>query len=255
MSNKVDHIIFLHLPKAGGTTLRHIFYRQYSHLKEGEIYTINRTKETPEFYGLSDADRRKIKVLVGHFPFGLHKHLHGDFKYVTFLRHPVERTISAYSFNKEKKDGDVYVIINEKEYSLEAYLDDRVEPWMFNAMTKHLAGVDLDEFKAPATDDLYQKALRNLDKHFSFVGFTEHFDESIMELKRLLNWSMPLYKKKNITKQKARGIEPHVVEKIKTTNHYDLQLYETLLARFEQRRKHALEQMVFQAANKIYSLL
>ena len=125
---KVLKVIFLHLPKAGGTTLRHIFYDQYKFLKREELYTINRTKETGSFISLSNERRNQIKVLIGHFPFGLHEYMSGDFQYVTFMRDPVDRVISAFFYNKGHKDSDVYNLINDENLNLVQYLEKNIEP-------------------------------------------------------------------------------------------------------------------------------
>ena len=102
MKNKqpVENIIFLHLPKAGGTTLRQIFYDQYRHLTKEEIYTVNRTKETPAFVELDKTKLSEIKVLIGHFSHGIHEYLGENFTYITFLREPISRTLSQYYYSK-----------------------------------------------------------------------------------------------------------------------------------------------------------
>ena len=232
---KTERIIFLHLPKAGGTTLRHIFYDQYNYLKEGELFTVNRTKETFKFLELSEEEKSKIKVLIGHFPFGLHNHLSGDFKYVTFMRDPIDRAISAYFYNKGNNTSDVYEIINKNNFSLEEYLDANIEPWSNNAMTKHFAGCTLDEFKQECTQEMFEKAKENLKNHCIAVGLTENFDESLKILRSKLNWSKIKYESKNITPKKKEKVDlnENVLNKIKTLNNYDIEFYKLGKSIFE----------------------
>jgi hypothetical protein len=227
-SKPKENIIFLHLPKAGGTTLRHVFYDQYKYLRKGELYTINRTKETPDFLNLPQKEKDKIKVLVGHFPFGLHEHLRGDFKYVTFMRDPVDRVISAYYYNKGHQSSDVYEIIKINNLTLGEYLDRNIEPWSNNAMTKHFAGCSLQEFKEECTQEMFEKAKINVLNHCIAVGLTEKFDESLLVFQSVLNWSLPTYERKNITPIKKGKAEQDVaiIERIRSLNAYDLQLYE-----------------------------
>jgi hypothetical protein len=218
----------LHLPKAGGTTLRQVFYNQYDYLSPEEIYTVNRTKETPLFEQLTPERKQKIKVLLGHFPFGLHQHLKGSFHYVTFMREPVERTISAYFYNKGHKSSDVFDLINENNYSLHDYLVHHIEPWSENAMTKHLAGCSLEAFSEPCTEEMFETAMRNLTLHFIAVGLTERFDESLLILRHKLSWSMPYYTMQNVTptKDPLASISKETIELIKEQNKFDIALYE-----------------------------
>lgn len=235
-NEKRENIIFLHLPKAGGTTLRHIFYDQYQYLKKGELYTINRTKETRDFLNLPQKEKDKIRVLVGHFPFGLHEQLKGEFQYVTFMRDPIDRAISAYYYNKGHQSSDVYEIIRKNNFTLGEYLDRNIEPWSNNAMTKHFAGCTLDEFKKECTEEMFQSAKKNLLNHCIALGLTERFDESLLVFKSVLNWSLPKYERKNITPIKKEKEEEGkaIIEKIKTLNRYDMELYEIGKELFQQ---------------------
>lgn len=234
-NKKKENIIFLHLPKAGGTTLRSIFYDQYAYLKKGELHTINRTKETPDFLKLPQEKRDQIKILLGHFPFGLHNNLNGEFDYVTFMRDPIDRAISAYYYNKGNENSDVYDLINKNNLSLDQYLDKNIEPWSNNAMTKHLAGCNLEEFQTECTSAFFETAKANLKDKFIAVGLTERFDESLLIFKKKLGWRNVKYKNQNVTpKRKAVSeIQEETLRKIKNLNAFDLQLYEIGKSMFE----------------------
>ena len=234
--NKKGKVIFLHMPKAGGTTLRQLFYDQYNHLKPGQVYTINRTKETYKFINLSEREKKKIEILIGHMPFGLHEELSSGFKYVTFLRNPLERVLSAYSYNREKHYSDVYDLINDEKLSLKSYLDKNIEPWLNNAMTKHLYGCTQEEFMQECTEEMFQKAIENLNEHFSFVGITEMFDESLVLLKDILAWDTPRYEKLNQTGKKTclSDLSEETINRINELNKYDIRLYQIALKQFKE---------------------
>ena len=225
--NKVENVIFLHMPKAGGTTLRHIFYDQYKYLNENEIYTINRTKETSLFHNIDKNEKQKIKLLIGHMPFGLHNNLNNNFNYITFLRNPIERVISAYFYNKENESSDVFEQINSKNLSLYDYLLNNIEPWSMNAMTKHLYGCNEQQFKENCTENMFNEAINNLNSHFLFTGIVEEFNKSLIILKEKLNWTNPYYKSLNITKNKISKseIDSNVIKLITELNFFDMKLY------------------------------
>ena len=234
-SKRVENIIFLHLPKAGGTTLRHIFYNQYGYLNKDEVFTINRTKETHKFLDLPIEKKNKIKVLVGHFAFGLDNYMKGEFKYVTFMRDPIDRAISAYFYNKGHSDSDVFNAINSENLSLDEYLDKNIEPWSNNAMTKHFAGCTLEEFKGECTKEMYEKAVYNLQNSCIAVGLTERFDDSLKILQKKLKWGKLEYENKNITpkRKEVSEIKKSTLEKIGELNQYDILFYELGKEMFE----------------------
>ena len=84
----MDHnelILFVHVPKAAGSTLTEILRRK--HLKDGgdrSFHVIAGSQEIESFKSLPENDRRRIKFLTGHFYYGLHRYLPGKQpKYIT----------------------------------------------------------------------------------------------------------------------------------------------------------------------------
>ncbi len=47
---------------------------------------------------------------------------------------------------------------------------------------------------------MLEKALENIEKHSSFVGLLEQFDESLILLQDIYKWRTPFYKTQNKTK-------------------------------------------------------
>lgn len=227
-NKKKENIIFLHLPKAGGTTLRHVFYDQYKYLKKGELYTINRTKETPDFLNLPQKEKDKIKVLVGHFPFGLHEHLRGDFKYVTMLRDPKARVISAYNYSRSIKNHELHHLSISN--TLEDFILKCGLGWLENGQTKFIAGVD--NFNEKCTEKIYDKAINNLENRFIAVGILEYFDKSIRLFEKKLKWGTPRYKVRNASNSIKIKLSANDLFALENINEYDQRLYDYVNARF-----------------------
>tara|TARA_B110000037_G_scaffold74060_1_gene88866 strand:+ start:122 stop:943 length:822 start_codon:yes stop_codon:yes gene_type:complete len=251
-----ENIIFLHLPKAGGTTLRQIFYKQYSHLKSNEIFTVNRTKETYKFLDLSDDEKNKIKLLVGHFPFGLHKSMneYKTYKYISFLRNPINRTVSAYNYAKTTKGHDYFKKINENKMSLEDYVDELSLPWLNNGQTKFIAG--MQDFKIDCTEEIFKIAIKNITQHFLYVGLLEKYDESLLILKNELSLQTPYYSRKNETKTIKNEIGEDEKTKITQHNIFDIRLYEYVLKLHIEKKEKInffdLKLNLFKLINSIY---
>ncbi|WP_051428308.1 sulfotransferase family 2 domain-containing protein [Bacillus sp. J33] len=92
--SKRDVLIFMHIPKTGGTTLSRIIDMQY---KPNEIYRTY--KNVVKAQGkMTD---NNIRCIQGHDYFGIHKQINKPFKYVTLLRDPVERVISNYYYSRQ----------------------------------------------------------------------------------------------------------------------------------------------------------
>src|SRR5881628_840427 len=93
-----EAIIFLHLPKAAGSTLNRFIEWEYP---LSQIYSVD-----PVFYRRSWAHLqrfskerlRKMRVFKGHMLFGLHAILPQPATYITVLREPVDRVLSAFYF-------------------------------------------------------------------------------------------------------------------------------------------------------------
>lgn len=76
-SKKDPALIFVHIPKAAGTTLNHIIEAHYT---PENSFATSMTRLHPNgsleaFEALSDAERARIRLLNGHMGFGLHEQL------------------------------------------------------------------------------------------------------------------------------------------------------------------------------------
>ncbi len=66
-------LIFLHISKAGGSTLHHILDWNYEH-----THTISVYKQIPPLIALPDAEKRQIQCLKGMVFYGIHQYLPQD---------------------------------------------------------------------------------------------------------------------------------------------------------------------------------
>lgn len=262
-------LINIHQLKAGGKTLENIFYREY---RQSVCYLskippkCEQIKVTayPEKLKLMDkVQRNSIKLVTGHFFYGLHKEFDSDCRYITTLRKPASRLISYYYYLKESRELEISKVINDKLISLIDFVGltskdiSRLEFsksaafelnfMLENGQSKFISGHNpgLGESR----DNLFSYAIKNIANHFDFVGLTEKFDDSIIGFKRRLGWTSQLfYSKGNVTKTRPpiEDICNEVHQIINSRNSCDLSLYSWVESNFDNNLKKLLPDIAFQ---------
>lgn len=138
--NSFPVVIFLHIPKAAGSTLKDILYRQY---EKEYIYELDSQKffqSQEDFKQLNTKEKDKIQLLMGHMYFGLHEFISSPSTYIKMLRNPIQKVISYYYFVSSKLTTHPdYELINSQNISLKEYCTMN-KPNMCNAQTRFLAG-------------------------------------------------------------------------------------------------------------------
>jgi hypothetical protein len=230
-----EALIFVHLPKCGGTTLNRIIEWEYSPLR---IFSIDPILYLWSYQKLNrwPASRlAKMQVLKGHMPFGIHRRLPQPSTYITFLRDPVERVISAYYFARNYLLHPKHRWISK--LTLEEYV--RVSP-NHNVQTKYLSGREFvgDYHAGDCTEEMLAMAKENLIRNFSLVGLTERFDEGLAILKIIFGWQISKYANFNVTKTRLKktSLPASTVELIKERNQYDVSLYDFGVPIFNETR-------------------
>ncbi len=233
-----EGLIFLHIWKAGGSTLNDIIERQYA----GEsIFTTNgaRYEESmAEFQNLPSTERAAFRVLKGHMYFGMHEYFFRPCRYITMLRDPVSRVISDYYYIWETPHHNFYdFVVNQEKMSLQSFVSREDSPLYDNVQTRLLSGIAWQVKFGEAKPDMLALAKENIDKHFAVVGLTERFDETLILCQLAFNWKMPFYTKRNVTQKKAdsSNMDAETLEVIRQYNALDIELYEYAQKRFEQQ--------------------
>lgn len=252
-------VIFLHIPKTAGTTLYEIFKANYH---PAEIYNREFSGDdgASPLINLSMERRAAIRLLWGHFPFGLHQYLPGPFTYFTFLRDPVERVISHYYYLlNHPKMFWIPEEIREKNLTLYEILEREMIMDIKNMYTRLLAGLP---YLFPAdgyTEQHLETAKYNLQNYFSVVGLVERFDESLLLLKKTYGWRNIYYVQDNVNRQRPgrETIPPETIALIEQQNNLDMELYrfgQELFANQVARHGASFSQEVrrFQLRNKMW---
>lgn len=232
-TSKTQNLIFLHLPKNGGTTIHSILDRHYKPENTHNIKVVNNSRlSTQEFIELPESERKKIKLLKGHMLFGLHNYLYGESKYITFLRKPENRVVSLYYYLKNKPNYKIRNEIPINNLTLDDFVRNINIPELHNAQIRLISGLEHG-----TEEEMLEQALINIKNHFSFVGLQEHFNTSVIILSDLYKWGIPYYKSLNKGKYKETKIDPDTLQLINEYNKGDNLLYQEVEKRFNKQRE------------------
>lgn len=217
-------IIFMHIPKTAGRTLRAIIRRQY---RPEEVCTTNRQEREPfsAFTRLTAAEQARLRVVQGHFAYGLHEHTDRPVLYVTMLRQPAARAISYYRFIRDNPHHTHHAAANA--LGLTGFVRERVSKGIDNGQLRYLAAAEDAPF-GECTEEMLALALQRLEERFIAVGLVEAFDDSILLMRQALGWRLPVYKPVNVSKHQVRREElsEEVLEALAAYNQLDQRLYD-----------------------------
>ena len=228
-------IIFFHIPKSGGTSLGRFLQSQY---EQDDILTIHKQNGTSleEFQEFDEAKRNSYRLIKGHRTFGLHQHISHQVSYFSMIRNPVDRCLSAYYFVKEQRNHwlhEEYASSDDIRDFMDKSYDDKGQ--LFNTQTRIFALVGIKKANLFSEDELLGRAIKNIDKHFSFIGLTERYEESLQSLCELYGWKYYIDRKKhNKTKSRPQinHLERSTIEKLEEKNRLDIELYNYVEKKF-----------------------
>ncbi|MEX2457746.1 MAG: hypothetical protein WD770_02025 [Actinomycetota bacterium] len=243
-------LIFLHVPKTGGLTLRWIMRRELGrrrvltppgrkdahraeyvrYLEEGGAPPLAPLREYVDgLLRLPPQRLAAVRGLVGHFWFGLHEELPGPSAYLTVLRDPIDRILSTYHHRSTRHGLSL---------SVEEYIRSERDVQMDNNQVRRLAAtLDLDTRVGPCTPEMLARAKRNLERSFVAVGLTERYDEFLLLLRARLGWRRVTYERMNTSQGRPRreDLSAGALRILEDHNRHDLELLEHVRGSFDRQ--------------------
>lgn len=231
-----DRVVFLHIPKTAGSTLYRILE---THYRWESIYTMWQDGTLDEFKALSTEQKMAIRLLRGHFGFGIRTLLPGPSEYFTILRDPTERVISYYHFVRRSPRHYCYERVTKDNMSLETFVTSRIDTLLDNGQTRLLANRESGH-EIPfgsCTTALLDEAKHNLREQMKVVGLTERFDETLFLLQQAFGWRKLYYSRQNVSagRSSQQALPPSTLATIQATNTLDTELYHFAEMLFEEQ--------------------
>jgi len=233
---RLKPIIFVHIPKASGTTISKLLRRWFEPREIYEVGTKAREEDATELRRLP-----KPRLILGHAAFGLHEALHEPATYVTVLRDPVSRLISHYHYAGRTPMHPLHQRIRNGELTL---CD--VARRLPNLQTRYIGGL----VQGNPTEQTLEQAKANIDRHFGIAGLAERFDETVMLLHRKFHQRVWPFVSENVSpRSPSSQIMADELREVRSQNTLDYELYDFVRTRFDRAVKE--EGLLFPQSVKV----
>ena len=249
-------MVFVHLPRTGGTTIEKVLDRKY----RSRVLHVETLWDPLASVGDLPLDQRAAaRAVAGHVHYGVHEYIPRDCTYVTMLRDPVARVVSMYGFIRGNPKHWLHDELVRSGMELREFVETAADPGVDNEQTRLIAGLgsgELGQPPSPLSSDALEQAKRNLGT-FLVVGLTERFNDSFILLRRALGWRLPMYMSVNAARSsEGAPVDEGAIAAIRERNRFDLELYDfarELFAAAVARHGSSFrrELVAFQALNRI----
>ena len=234
-------LIFLHIPKAAGTTLQDYILRHYK--PGGKFFRFTgHQDQLSEFARFTQAERDAHDVLCGHVHFGIHDSLTQPATYLTMLRDPVERIISHYYFILAHPEHYLHPYVAGRGYSLHEYATAGLNQEGDNDHVRWLTARPHEEVPlGQVTRAMLEEAKWNLQNAVTVFGLADRFTDSLRCFAAAFGWEavkpagFGMRLNTNAARPKRDQVAPETLDAIRDSNRYDIELYEFAQALFDEQ--------------------
>lgn len=171
----------------------------------------------------SKLQKKSLKYITGHSPCpdDIRNHFEKDWHFITILRDPIERFISAYFFNRYKKSKH-----RKHNLSLDDYLESTTAKDSGKLFLKYFANEqNMDN------EFVWEEAVSNLKK-FSVLGVLENMSDFKVDYEKKTGKQLGLVRRKNTNPINKNIISTSVTNsqmgRIREICETDIKIYEAL---------------------------
>ncbi len=220
--------IFLHIPKAGGTTVFDNLKFQRDKREVFVDYSVDHKDSldsSEAYHALSSSRRAAYKYFIGHI--GYHEKLYGGgADWVTILRNPIDRVVSNYKHIMRVGSKN----FPDKSISLIDFVKDSSWRDSKNGQVRRISGCDIrsqyykTDFSVGAEElELAKKHLRK----FKFVGISETLTSQLERIGSAFNLEYMYKIRSNASPDwQARSLNDDELQVLREYNALDIELYE-----------------------------
>ena len=221
-------LIFLHIPKAAGSTLNSLFMKNYKFRVDSRRDSFFSRYTPCELIDLasvprSEDDRTRPGFFTGHINLDneIFRIMPARFVSIALLRDPIERVISHYRFNS-----------TQPSVFQDAIRDERLS--VVDYCNKFSDAVTM-QYRVFAPNGGLDVALRRLEHEVSFFGLQSEFDQCVDALDRLLGLSTKTNKRLNATPGSAVGVTQSEASELQSMFSDDVTFYNRAVEIYRER--------------------
>lgn len=236
-------VIFHHIEKTAGTSLRQIIHRNYVAAGARHMVFGAQRKDpgmmrqwTARFFdSLSANERDSIVCVAAHGANHLMRHLDGPIRAITLLRDPVDRILSKYYFGTSPEFSlfDLYQGHDPSRRIKTGQLSRYFNPQSRSLLEPYF-GVEFPDLRwsrgAPADAQIWRDRLFGLLDQY-VVGLQDRFEESVIYFGREFGWDDLFVPHAKLNKTRPRELGESLRAEILEYNWLDQELYEHFAAR------------------------
>ena len=211
-------LLFLHIPKTGGSTFRHHMKKVYG---PDDVF-FQYEKEDQDVH-LREAFASRAPAICGHLNWFVVQNSGGlqerPFLF-TMIRRPQDQVISHFL---HRRRGHSWKNRTELFTDFREFLS---EAWSRNWQAAFLSGLDKENYLTPSPDELSGMAMANLKK-IDLVASTDQLDKAVVFLRRELGWPRIKLEDRNVNKEAhiAETLHAEFDTRLKELNKADHALY------------------------------
>ena len=182
-------VLFMHIPKTAGTAFREAIAQNFLLSEIAYLYP------TPPGFLVSDLralpldQRRRFRMIMGHFQFGMDEALPQKSEYITIVREPTARVLSQYAYLRHWQP-ELVSDASGRLLTLEQVFEARLSTDFDNTLVRCFSGVyERDYPPGTLTEAILDEAVANMRTRFSVIGHQEASSQAFAQLQEQYGWS------------------------------------------------------------------
>jgi hypothetical protein len=228
MTTEDTGIVFVHVPKAAGSSLSWLLRRRYG----ANFLECSSVDLEDGLAPIEDFEWRRTGpgAIAGHLGTGINLALRGQPLFVTILRNPVDRIISYYYYARETPAHYLHDQIVGGGLTLAEFVQCGLTLEIDNLQVRQFSGetgrVNHSPFGELSSEALNTAKERLAD--FDLVGLSEDFAGTMVCLRKLTGWCRVYSRRMNVTRCRTRleEISRETLDLVRRSQALDIELYE-----------------------------